>query len=246
MGKRSMIVIVLAAGFGIVAALVGVYLRPVRTLAVAPNLVSQQLCSAIFVAGLDPDSYYREFIAPCLSVLEPLVRYDLDRQHKEVTATFAGGFRSCAVYRGAEGCLVVQGPVQEPATAPPSTTSLLPPLAESNVVTPTDPALIAALDHAFANPGPEGPRLTKAVVIVHNARIIADRYAPGYGVETPILGWSMTKSVTNALVGILVREGKVSVMEPAPIAAWAAPTDPHHTISIDNLLRMTSGLEFGQ
>ncbi len=246
MGKRSMIVVVLTAGFGIVAALVGVYLRPDRALAVAPNLVSHQLCSAVFVAGLDADTYYREFIAPNLSVLEPLVRYDLDRQHKKVTATFAGGFRSRAVYRGAEGCLVVQGPVQEPAVVPPPTPSLLPPLAESNVVTPTDPALIAALDHAFANPGPEGPRLTKAVVIVHNGRIIAERYAPGYGVETPILGWSATKSVTNALVGILAREGKVSVMEPAPVAAWAVPTDPHHRISIDNLLRMTSGLEFGQ
>jgi len=221
-------------------------LRPDRALAVAPNMVTHQLCSAVFVAGLDPDSYYREFIAPDLSVLEPLVHYDIDHQQREVTATFAGGFRSRAVYRGAEGCLVVQGPVQEPAVAPPPTPSLLTPLAGPDVVTPTDPALITALDHAFANPGPEGPRLTKAVVIVHDGRIVAERYAAGYGVETPILGWSMTKSVTNALIGILVREGKVSVTGPAPVAAWKAPTDPHNGISVDNLLRMTSGLEFGQ
>ena len=221
-------------------------LRPDRVLAVAPNLVSHQLCSAVFVAGLDPDSYYREFIAPNLSVLEPLVRYDLDRKRKEVTATFAGGFRSRAVYRGAEGCLVVQGPVKEPAVAPPPGPSLLPPLAGPEVVTPTDPALAAALDHEFANPGPEGQRLTKAVVIVHDGRIIAERYASGCGVETPMLGWSMTKSVMNALVGILVRKGKISVTGPAPVAAWAAPTDPHHAISIDNMLRMTSGLAFGQ
>jgi CubicO group peptidase (beta-lactamase class C family) len=221
-------------------------LRPDRALAVAPNMVSHQLCSAVFVAGLDSDSYYREFIAPNLSVLEPLVHYDIDHQHRAVTATFAGGFRTRAVYRGAEGCLVVQGPVQDPAVAPPPTSSLLPSLAGPDVVTPTDPALITALDHAFANPGPEGPRLTKAVVIVHDGRIVAERYAPGYGPETPILGWSMTKSVTNALIGILVREGKVSVTEPAPVAAWSAPTDPHHSISIDNLLRMTSGLKFGQ
>lgn len=244
MGKRSMSL--LPAGFAI-AALAGCgNLRPDRALAVAPNLVSHQLCSAVFVAGLEPDSYYREYIAPNLSVLEPLVHYDLDRRRKEVTASFAGAFRSRAVYRGAEGCLVVQGPVNEPAAAPRPAPSLLPSLAGPEVVTPTDPALTAALEHEFANPGPEGPRLTKAVVIVHGGRIIAERYAPGYGVETPMLGWSMTKSVTNALVGILVREGKLSVTGPAPVAAWASPTDAHHNISVDNMLRMNSGLTFGQ
>lgn len=244
MGKRLMNL--LLAGFSM-AALAGCgNLRPDRALAVAPNLVSHQLCSAVFVAGLDPDSYYREYIAPNLSVLKPLVRYDLDRQRKEVTASFAGVFRSRAVYRGAEGCLVIQSPVKEPAVPPSPTPSLLPPLAGPDVVTPTDRALIAALDHEFANPGPEGPRLTKAVVIVHNGRIIAERYAPGYEVETPMLGWSMTKSVTNALVGILVREGKLSMTGPAPVAPWALPTDPHHKISVDNMLRMNSGLTFGQ
>ena len=56
----------------------------------------------------------------------------------------------------------------------------------------------------------------------------------------------MTKSVTNALLGVLVREGKISVTGPAPVVAWSGPKDPHHAISIDNMLRMTSGLEFGQ
>ncbi len=237
---------VLAFSFA-AAALSGCWgLRPGRALAVAPHMVSHQICSAVFVAGLDPDSYYREFIAPNLSVLGPLVHYHLDPRRKEVSANFAGVFRSRAVYRGVEGCLVVQGPVKEPASAPPPTAGLLPPLAGPDVVTPTDPALVAALDHEFANPGPEGPRLTKAVVIVHGGRIIAERYAPGYGVETPMLGWSTTKSVLNALVGVLVRKGKLSITGPAPVSAWADPADPHYRISIDNFLRMNSGLKFGQ
>lgn len=237
---------VLAAGVA-AAALAGCgSLRPDKALAVAPNMVSHQLCSAVFVAGLDPDGYYREFIAPNLSVLEPLVHYRLDRERKEVTANFAGIFRSRAVYRGAEGCLVVQGPVKEPASAPPPEASLLPSIAGPEIVTPTDPALAAALDHEFADPGPEGPRLTKAVVIVHDGRVVAERYAAGYGVDTPMLGWSMTKSVLNALVGILVREGKLSVAGPAPVSAWQGPADTHHGISIDNFLRMNSGLKFGQ
>jgi CubicO group peptidase (beta-lactamase class C family) len=245
MWKRAMNVVASSVA---TAALAGCgSLRLDEALAVAPNMVSHQLCSAVFVAGLDPASYYREYIAPNLSVLEPLVHYRLDHRRKEVTANFAGIFRSRAVYRGAEGCLVVQGPVKAPAAAPPvAADSLLPPLAGPDVVTPTDPALLAALEHEFANPGPEGPRSTKAVVIVHNGHIVAERYAPGYGVETPMLGWSMTKSVLNALVGILVREGKLSITGPAPVSAWADPADPHHPINIDNFLRMNSGLKFGQ
>jgi len=83
-------------------------------------------------------------------------------------------------------------------------------------------------------------------VIVRDGQVIAERYAPGYGIDTQMTGWSMTKSVTNALIGILVRQGKVSMDGPAPIIAWSHPGDPRHAITIDNLLRMQSGLDAGQ
>jgi Beta-lactamase len=221
-------------------------LNPARALAVGPNLVSHQLCSAVFVAGFDPDSYYREAIAPSLGAFKSLVSYHIDPDKREVTATLAGGFKSRAVYRGAEGCLVVQGPVREPAGLPPALPAVLPSIAGPHVVVPTDAALAVALDRAFSEPGVGGLRQTKAVVVVHDGRVVAERYAPGYGVDMPILGWSMTKAVTNALLGVLVREGKISVTGPAPVAAWSDPKDPHYPISIDSMLRMTSGLEFGQ
>lgn len=221
-------------------------LNPLRALAVGPNLVTHQLCSAVFVAGLDPDSYYREAIAPSLGIFKSVVSYHIDRDKREVTAKFAGAFRSRAVYRGAEGCLVIQGPVPEPSGVPPSTPAILPAIAGPEIVTPNDPALLVALDRAFSEPGVGGPRRTKAVVILHDGRIVAERYASGYEVDTPILGWSMTKSVTNALLGVLVRERKISITGPAPVPAWSDPKDPHHAISIDSMLRMTSGLEFGQ
>jgi CubicO group peptidase (beta-lactamase class C family) len=82
-------------------------------------------------------------------------------------------------------------------------------------------------------------------VVVHNGRVIAERYAPGYGIDTQVIGWSATKSATNALIGILVRQGKLSLEGPAPIAAWSDLRDPRHAISIDNLLRMNSGLDIG-
>lgn len=222
-------------------------LNPGRALTVGPNLVSHQLCSAVFVAGFEPNSYFREALAPSLGVFKSMVRYHIDRDKREVTATLAGSFKSRAVYRGAEGCLVVQGPVPEPAAeAPPPVPTVMPSMAGPDIVAPTDPAVLVALDRAFSEPGVGGPRRTKAVVIVHEGRVAAERYAPGYGVDTPILGWSMTKSVTNALLSVLVREGKISVTGPAPVAAWSDPKDPRHAISIDSMLRMTSGLEFGQ
>lgn len=221
-------------------------LNPVRALAVGPNLVAHQLCSALFVAGFEPDSYYREVIAPSLGVFRSVVSYRIDRNMRAVTATLAGAFKSRAVYRGPEGCLVVQSAVPEPAGMPPAVPAVLPSIAEPEIVAPTDPALVVALDRAFSEPGAGGLRRTKAVVIVHDGRVIAERYAPGYGVDASIMGWSMTKSVTNALLGVLVREGKISITGPAPVAAWSDPKDPRHAISIDSMLRMTSGLEFGQ
>ena len=70
------------------------------------------------------------------------------------------------------------------------------------------------------------------MVVVRDGRVIAERYAPGYDIDTQVLGWSATKSVTNALIGILVRQGRLAVEGPAPIAPWADPRDPRHAISV--------------
>jgi CubicO group peptidase (beta-lactamase class C family) len=113
------------------------------------------------------------------------------------------------------------------------------------VVDPADPDLRHALDRAFAEPDQPPFRRTKAVVVVKDGRVVAERYAPGYGIDTPVLGYSATKSVTSALIGVLVRQSRLAVNEPAPVAAWQNPDDPHHLITIDHLLRHTSGLKMG-
>src|SRR5206468_3163902 len=96
-------------------------------------------------------------------------------------------------------------------------------IAGPSVVEPANEKLRDALDRAFAEPPGGPPRGTKAVVVLHDGRVVAERYAPGYGIDTPLLGWSMTKSVVNALVGILVRQGRLSVAGPAPVPAWRDP-----------------------
>jgi CubicO group peptidase (beta-lactamase class C family) len=103
---------------------------------------------------------------------------------------------------------------------------LIAPIAGPEIVAPGTGALQAALDRAFAEPAAPPHRYTKAVVVVHDGKIVAERYAPGIGVDTPLIGWSMTKSVTNALIGIQVKQHKISVEGPAPIAEWSDPRDP--------------------
>jgi hypothetical protein len=218
-----------------------------RAAATSTHLIAHQLCSAAFVSGVDPERYYREAIAPDVAPVSALLRHHVDRQKREATASFAGMIKSRAVYRGETGCIVAQGPLPAAPVDPgPRAASLLPPLAGPSVVAPTDPTLTAALDHAFAETRKPPHRATKAVVVVRDGRVIAERYASGYGPQTPIHGWSMTKSVTNALLGVLVRQGRLDMDAPAPVVAWADTANPRRAITPDNLLRMTSGLEAGQ
>lgn len=222
-------------------------LSPLRMAGTPTHFTSHQICSAVFVGGLEPDQYDREAVAPQTHPADRLIRYQVDRVHRSVTATFAGGLvRSRAVYLGPLGCVVDQGRLPPVPASPAARASSAPPIAGPAVVEPADPSLKAALDQAFAEPAGGPQRLTKAVVIVHDGRVIAERYAPGYAVDKPIHGWSMTKSVTNALLGVLVRQGRLDMNAPAPVQEWADRADPRHRITPDNLLRMQSGLKFGQ
>src|SRR3978361_643465 len=80
------------------------------------------------------------------------------------------------------------------------------------------------------------------MVVVRDGSVIAERYADGIGVDTPLLGFSMTKSVVNALIGILTQHGLVTPSLLAPVPEWRGATDPRREIEVEHLLRMTSGL----
>jgi hypothetical protein len=101
-----------------------------------------------------------------------------------------------------------------------------------------------AVSDAFNEKDRARPKRTRAVVIVYRGRIIAEKYAEGFSKDTPLLGWSMTKSVVNALVGILARQGKLSLDSKALIPEWSGAGDPRGQINLDQMLRMCSGLGF--
>ncbi|SFS01445.1 hypothetical protein SAMN05216570_1524 [Dyella sp. OK004] len=211
----------------------------------ATGSVSRSLCATAFVAGLDPNQMFNEEQRPLMSSVGWAIHYTVDRAQREVRTSLLGGFAARAVFRPGLGCLLVHGdgPVPEAAGFEPS------PIASpypQTPVEPADPAIRQALDRAFAEPNPAHPRLTKAMVVLHDGKLIAERYAPGYGPDTPIYAHSLTKSVVNALVGVLVREGKLTLDQTAPIADWRAPADPRRAITVDHLLRMDSGLPFDE
>ena len=161
--------------------------------------------------------------------------------------TLLGLGRSHAVYRRGFGCYLDHGRAVADISLPDA--SEPPPrlseIAGPSLVAPVTPRLDAALDAAFAEPEQPPFRRTKAVVVLRDGRIVAERYAAGYGIDTPILGFSATKSVMSALAGILVGQGKLALDRPAPVAAWQGRGDPRHAITLDQLLRHTAGLALG-
>ncbi|MDE5460725.1 serine hydrolase [Bradyrhizobium sp. CSS354] len=216
---------------------------------VATGFIADVLCSETFVSGLDVRRNLSETAdaMPGAGLLTWAMEYQVDRARKDVTVTLFGIGRSHAVYREGLGCTLEHGTDIADVRLPPDDRqpALLPEIAGPAVVSPQSPKLSAALDRGFAEPTSPPFRRTRAIVVMKSGRIIAERYADGIGPETPLLGFSMTKSVISALTGILVRQGRLKLDEPAPVAAWTNPDDPRHAISVDQLLRHTAGLALG-
>jgi CubicO group peptidase (beta-lactamase class C family) len=217
---------------------------------VATGFVANVLCSETFVSGLDPEKDFAETTAamPGVGLISWALDYRIDRARKDVTVSLLGFGRSRAVYRGEFGCFLDHGDAVADSAAPPSEkpqAPLLPEIAGPSIVAPQSEALAAALERAFAEPDAPPFKRTRAIVVVKDGRIIVERYAGGIGIDTPLLGFSATKSVISALTGILVRQGLLKLDQRAPVAAWQNPTDPRRAITVDQLLRHTAGLALG-
>jgi CubicO group peptidase (beta-lactamase class C family) len=119
---------------------------------------------------------------------------------------------------------------------------------------PPEVALDRLLDQVCDNTGPLAT--TYAVVVIHRGRLIAERYHGGLPhfdrppepvtVESRLLSWSMAKSMLHAVVGLLVKDGRLDLDAPADVPEWSAPDDPRHTITLRHLLAMRDGLDFAE
>jgi len=225
-----------------------------RLLSAATGIEAKMLCSGVFVSGRDPESVLNEDLHRSVNY----IRRQVNHVTKSATATAFGLITRRAIFREGLGSTLLVGVSEEELRSQGTvdlTSSLnkqrgLPwPIGNviSKEVLPPDidmQKLLVALDKAFSEPDPKRLRRTRAVVIVHKGRLIAERYATGFSKDTPLLGYGMMKSVIGALVGILVDQGKLSIEEPVQVPEWSAPNDPRADITLDQLLRMSSGLEF--
>jgi CubicO group peptidase (beta-lactamase class C family) len=232
----------------------GAIFRPDRAIRVATSTVADTVCAKTFVSGLDPKAVFAETMdRPGIRRFRALMRYRLDRTARTVDASVMGLLASRAAFHEDQGCVLLHGS-KEPyllksdleALKVPKNPPLLPEIAGPDIVEPPGPALRAALDHAFEEPAEPPFRRTKAVVVVHEGRVIAERYADGVGFETQLLGFFMTKSVVNAMLGILTQQGRISPSLPAPIPEWHGPNDPRREIEVEHLMRMTAGLALNE
>ena len=100
------------------------------------------------------------------------------------------------------------------------------------------------LDHAFATPPSADIGETHALLVVQGGRLILERYGAEFGPDITCRSWSMAKSITQALAGLLVADGRLDIFAPADVPQWRTPGDPRAAVTVDQLLRMSSGLAF--
>ena len=216
--------------------------RPDNALRIATASISDVMCSSVFVSGLAPQRAFDESFADDkgLARLLPHLHYTVDRANRRITTDWRGHLASSATFYPGYGCAL---PWQTPSAPTLQAAREVTGSSETQpLVQSSDPAIRDALARAFAEP-PTGPRRhVHAIVILHDGQIIAEQYAPGFGPDTPLLAYSVSKSVVNALVGIMVRQGRMDVHAPAPVTAWKDPADPRHALTTEQLMRMTSGL----
>ena len=212
------------------------------------------LCSGVFVSGRD-EAEIRENSAFFL-MTEPdrkkPVTAEVDRQAKRVRVTVDGVTRTAAFY-GDQGCVI--HPEKDPrhslhagAGADHAARRRQPAVADGRCARATAawPATLdrakvqAAVDLAFADPA----GLTAAMVVVHKGQIVGERYMAGITKDTQLESWSMGKSLTATLVGLVVKDGAFALDDPAPVPDWRRPGDPRGPIRVRDVMQMSSGLSF--
>lgn len=202
--------------------------------------VAKRACSTVFVSG--------RALADAPEVFPPIpvpvdIPVDIDREAKTATSWFAfGSAPSVARFREGLGC-TLDVPGGGPNALGERTIASRPeptPFPEA----PPSPAIEAAIDFAFEQ-ARDGFG-TRAVVAVHRGRLVGERYAPGFGPDTRLTGWSANKSVTSAMVGVLVDAGRIGLRDPVGLPEWSGDEDPRRELTWDHLLRMSSGLTFAE
>ena len=212
---------------------------------------AKNLASGIFVAGRTQESLEKE------DLNFSFIKYNrnkVDYDKKEVTSRFLF-WKSKAIYIDGFGCTLVRDYPEEVIRSGAYTIVPLPDVNTDTLAWPAGDLLAdtippginmenlnKAIENALSNELPM--KGTFAVAVAFKNQLVAERYREGFSKEYRYLSWSMAKSFTKALVGILAYEGKMDINEPVQIDYWQ--NDERRKITLAHLLNMTSGLEFNE
>lgn len=216
-----------------------------RAASVAAGYFAKVSCSEIFLAGR-PVSTVTDGDFHDISPAFDYLGFKIDKSGRSITASIFGVGRAKAIYRQGYGCTLVRGGAPEALPdLPPVADKPLPDAKAGSAAMRGDidyEAIEAAFDGAFANE----KAATRAILIVKDGAVIAERYADGFGAETPLLSWSMAKSVTATMVGAAMLRGFIDLESPAPVEEWSRRGDPRAAIKWNDLMQMQSGLAFSE
>jgi CubicO group peptidase (beta-lactamase class C family) len=223
------------------------------THAIAAGYKAITLCEGIFTAGrTEAQIAATELrgIYPEYDAIVPTLTATIDRQTRVVTVPFDARLAPRrAMWRPRYGCYL--SPIStsqahaNPAVATPSPLPADPrpwPMGDASIAPRPSPALAGLVARAFDRASFGAESVTTGVVIVKDGRIVAEQYAPGFGPMVPNRTWSVAKSIAGTLVGITSLSAKIDPAKPATIPEWRRPGDPRAAITLDNLMRMASGL----
>ncbi|MGV3548862.1 serine hydrolase domain-containing protein [Rhizobium sp.] len=224
----------------VVGAVGWVYFAPPELLRVGTAYAAKMVCSSTFIGGRDPaDVLAKDVQAPG----HPILKYvSFEKGEDTITTSLPGGFaRQTALYRPGLGCAIV--PDGDVAAARTIALSEPPKGEKSDLEWPLGDQVSKPMSDAvqalLADPELAGPEM-RAIVVVKDGRIIGERYGAGFDDTSPLMGWSMTKTVTAALIGARIGEGKLRYDQDRLFPAW---TDDRAKIKVSDLLAMQSGLD---
>ncbi|MFK7899162.1 MAG: serine hydrolase domain-containing protein [Cyclobacteriaceae bacterium] len=211
---------------------------------------SKHLCSCVFGAKRTEESVLNLDLS-----FFPInwASYTINKKEKTVTSNVFGLKYRKSIYREGFGCTLLadykESEVRKGIFPNITTPAYSPenwPMGDLIELSPKEAALKQSLqpvlDQTFHEEDINNKKNTTSVVVLYNGQLIAERYRKDFDSHTPVIGWSMTKSITSALIGILIKEGKLALHSPAPVSEWQQ--DDRKNITLNNLLQMTSGLDW--
>jgi len=209
---------------------------------------AKNVCSGHFISGFSQEEVVNQALIPIDDFFKHIDN-QIDDVNKRVTSSIHGFFKRTAIYRPVIGCqlLAINGPLKN-TVIPPSVINHVSDKkssSQSDEITTDTNRKLEKIVHNFFSSKDDSTRRSKSVLVWHQGSIVAEKYAQGITADTPLLSWSMAKSITNMLVAILIRKGQLNLKQPTGLNEWSDKPQ-QKKITLDQLLRMSSGLEFNE